>query len=213
MPNRERTIERPPNTKRVGKRDVGAFADLMIGLGARGCGDLGGTSGGICGQINTYFPGRVVVTPRKLSQVLGLVLRTGTCLIERPIFREWLILIGELRRPGSQLLKRFLAECPPTSALSLPSSGTFEGVVVRPRTNGPLDGLHEKLTAAARPPPPASAPDDLREKLAAAARPPPPNDELLVKLAVAARPPPPNGVSDELLAQLAAAARPPPTKQ
>lgn len=227
LATRASTVERPAveagcerwASRRVGKRDVGRFADLLIGLGARGCGDLYGPRGVICAQINTYFPGRVVVTPKKLTQVLGLMLRTGTCLIERPDYRNWLIRIGELRRPGSPLLKRFLAEYPSTSALSLPSSASFEGVVVRPRANSPLGRLHDKLTAA-RPPPPNSGSDELRETLAASApaSTAPLNDDLLAKLAAAARPAPPSPptpppLNADLLEKLAAAARPSPGKK
>ncbi len=206
-------VKQPWATKRVGKRAVGAFADLMIELGVRGCGDLGGTSGVICEQINTYFPGRVVVAPKKLSQVLWLVQRAGTCFIERPTSREWLILIGELRRPGSQLLKRFLAECSQTSALSLPSSTVFEGVVVRPRANSVLGRLHEKLAAASRSPSPNSPPPPTHPPPPTAGL-PPLDDDLLKKLAGAARPPPPTAgpptLDDDLLKKLAAAAHPPP---
>lgn len=139
---------------RRGKRAVGAFSEIMIALCGLGCGDLAGTSTDLCCKINAYFPGRNVVSRLKLSQVLQLILRTGTCILERPAFRLWLIRLGELRRPGSQLLKQFIAECPPSSALSLASSPQFEGVVVRPRANGALDQLREKLAAVVRLSPP-----------------------------------------------------------
>lgn len=133
---------------RRGKRDVGAFVELLIALGGLGCGDLAGTSTDMCKQIQPYFPGREVVSPRKLSEVLRLMARTGTCLIDRPTARGWLIRLGELRRAGSQLLKRFIAESPPSSALSVAASASLHGVTVRPRANGALDQLREKLAAA-----------------------------------------------------------------
>lgn len=133
---------------RRGKRDIGAFAELLIALGGLGCGDLAGTSADMCKQIHTYFPGREVVSPRKLSEVLRLVVRTSTCLVDRPTDRGWLIRLGELRRAGGQLLKRFIAESPPSSPLSLPASPSFEGLFVRSRKASALDELREKLAAA-----------------------------------------------------------------
>jgi len=142
--------------QRRGMGHVGAFGELLIALAGMGCGDLSGNRKELCAQINGYFPGRTVVSPAKLSEVLKLLHRTGTCLIERPS-RGWVIRLGALRQPSNPLLRKLLTECPPASPLTLPSLPAVDELRVRPRA---------KVVAT---PPAESDLAQLRERLANAA--------------------------------------------
>jgi len=94
-----------------GKTTVASFVDLLIILGQEGCGDLSGRTSEIVLEVQRFLPDAVLCV-KQLGQVLALLAKTGSALIERPTPRTWRVRLAALRDATSAVHRAVCAEVP-----------------------------------------------------------------------------------------------------
>jgi len=94
-----------------GKTVVRLFVDLLIVLGQAGCGDLTGRTSELILEIQRFLPDEVLCA-KQLGEVLTLLAKTGTVLVERPTPRTWRVRLAALQDPSSTIHRAVCLEVP-----------------------------------------------------------------------------------------------------
>jgi hypothetical protein len=101
----------PGDGRHRGKTAVRLFVDLLIVLGQAGCGDLTGRTSEIVLEIQRFLPDEVLCA-KQIGQVLALLAKTGTVLVERPTPRTWRVRLAALQDPSSTIHRAVCMEVP-----------------------------------------------------------------------------------------------------
>jgi len=101
----------PGDGRHRGKTTVSSFIDLLIVLGQEGCGDLSGRTSDIVVEVQRFLPGAGLCV-KQVGQVLALLAKTGTALIERPTPRTWRVRLAALRDATSAVHRAVCADVP-----------------------------------------------------------------------------------------------------